>query len=578
LIEAAQSGWDHERTLRVLKLAPWAGVTGAMDRFEFDVRKRLPGKGLEGLWEIAGEKKILLALLEKIKVLEGWRGLSLPPGAWAMKVKELCGLAAPRQAPEWNLNIPLEFINSKMRGIEAWRAQAAALRGFEEAWEEAAGLLEEGTRIPFARFWQAASAAIRVNPLRVEDGRRDVVHVLGAKEARQWSLPVVFVCGLVQGQFPQASRQDDFFPDPARRALRSSGIALRTSEDNEMEEQFLFDAALGRARTRTVLSYPETDARGERNPLSLFLEPLGLPAALAQPVRPATEAGPPPSLSAALTSADLLAAIAERHGAVRPSALESFLQCPFQFFARYSLRLERPPARPEDRLDARVQGTLVHQALAEWKRAPQPIAPLFAALFEQMCAQEGIRPGYRTEALRRQMLADLERAVEDTQWPPGMRSETEKDLDVAVGPLRAVAGPLRVVVGPLRVKARLDRVETSADGRAYVIDYKYSLKSKEYLKDENALQGPLYLLALEASGQKPAGMFYCSLREQVRYVGWSDGGAGVSSLPLEREWLERAAARSARAAEEIAQGRIEVKPADLDRCRYCDFRDVCRYG
>jgi CRISPR/Cas system-associated exonuclease Cas4 (RecB family) len=26
----------------------------------------------------------------------------------------------------------------------------------------------------------------------------------------------------------------------------------------------------------------------------------------------------------------------------------------------------------------------------------------------------------------------------------------------------------------------------------------------------------------------------------------------------------------------ILSGRVEVKPADTDRCRWCDYRDVCR--
>ena len=53
--------------------------------------------------------------------------------------------------------------------------------------------------------------------LRVPDHRRDVVHVIDAFEARQWSLPVVFVCGLLEKEFPKYQTEDAILPDPRRR-------------------------------------------------------------------------------------------------------------------------------------------------------------------------------------------------------------------------------------------------------------------------------------------------------------------------------------------------------------------------
>ena len=99
-----------------------------------------------------------------------------------------------------------------------------------------------------------------------------MVHVLSAHEARQWVLPVVFVCGLVEKQFPQFHAQDPFFPDPARVRLNAAGIRVRTASELEREERALFDSALSRATMLATLSYPETDARGERNLRSMYLE------------------------------------------------------------------------------------------------------------------------------------------------------------------------------------------------------------------------------------------------------------------------------------------------------------------
>ena len=87
------------------------------------------------------------------------------------------------------------------------RSQAAALDLFDGALDEAARALPERP-IPLREFWRAAKSVLRLTPLRVDDRRRDVVHVLGAHEARQWQLPVVFVCGLVEKQFPKFHTQD----------------------------------------------------------------------------------------------------------------------------------------------------------------------------------------------------------------------------------------------------------------------------------------------------------------------------------------------------------------------------------
>ena len=78
---------------------------------------------------------------------------------------------------------------------------------------------------------------------------------------------------------------------------------------------------------------------------------------------------------------------------------------------------------------------------------------------------------------------------------------------------------------------------------------------------------------------KPAGVFYYGLKKNSTVVGWSDppGYFRIRSEALTQEWIEGAVAQTRAAAEEIRRGRIAAAPASLDLCRYCDFRDVCRY-
>jgi RecB family exonuclease len=122
----------------------------------------------------------------------------------------------------------------------------------------------------------------------------------------------------------------------------------------------------------------------------------------------------------------------------------------------------------------------------------------------------------------------------------------------------------------LAISGKIDRLDTAPDGRAYVIDYKYSnaQNTKDKLKDENLLQAPLYLMAAEEFfGVKAAGMFYVGLKGGVVYAGWKE---------VPEHWLERKKEQALQVVAEIRAGRVESMPANPDKCRYCEFRDVCR--
>jgi len=53
---------------------------------------------------------------------------------------------------------------------------------------------------------------------------------------------VVFVCGMVEKQFPRFHTQDPFFPDAARCRAQRRGIRVRTAAEFEREERALFDS------------------------------------------------------------------------------------------------------------------------------------------------------------------------------------------------------------------------------------------------------------------------------------------------------------------------------------------------
>ena len=620
-IDAMLGGWDHARTLAVLRLAPRIADYGMADRFDFDVREQTPNAGLSGLRALLlGEggrprtgAERLLHKLDSLSALEEWRGFTLTPGNWAARFGTLGHLFRPAPPPDpASHELALQ-----------WRSQATALRAFDEALADTASALDGTREIGIEDYWSAVRKVLRLKPLRLEDGRRNVVHVMSAPEARQWVLPIVFVCGMVEKQFPQLHKQDPFFPAAARGRLNAAGIGVRTAAESDREERALFQTATSRATMLVTLSYPEFDARGERNLRSIYLEDVLQPTVDAVAVRPVPRSLPQAREGAVQIAApDLLDFLRRRTARISPSALETFLQCPFQYFTQRLMRLRTAPPRPEERLSFIEQGNIVHEVLAEWWREPRDVAPLFERVFALHLEAAHIPNGYHTERLRNAMLDDLTRFTSGDAWPRAeFQSQTEVEFEFPLGEGVEIAG-------------RIDRLDVAPDGRAFVLDYKYSAaqRVKDKLKNENLMQAPLYMLAAEhlnagcltvlgavarnasqtrdchefpagvagnslavpgvaprdnlsarvspQSGYaplnaRPAGMFYVGLKGGIEYAGWSDDGR-MDSLALPEQWLESARQRTLGIVEEIRAGRVAIVPADRDSCRFCDAKDICR--
>lgn len=556
-VDALAGGWDHGQTMAVLRLDAGLADSNSLDRMDFEVRKQAPNCGLEALRALAGGERSLLDRLDALAALDEWRGLAVPPLEWAARLRTLRALFQPEMARA-------DGAHSHATALE-WRSQAAALKLFEEAVGEAAFTLEADRAIPLEAFWRAVRSVLRQTPLRLADGRRNVVHVLSAPEARQWVLPVMFVCGMVQKGFPQVPQQSVFFPEEARRQLNAAGIRVRTAADFEREERALFDSAVSRARLLVTVTYPEFDARGDRNVRSLYLDDWAEPEETVLPVRPAPRVTILPPRVAGMQTAPLAEFLRQRTARLSPTRLESFLQCPFQHFAMRTLHLKPPPPRPENRLDFLTQGEMVHQALAEWFRERQEIEPLFDRIFAAQREKKRIPLSFQTERARNEMLDYLRAFLDHDEWPRGeFQSRMEQQFEIPLG--------------DWMLAGKIDRLDEAADGRVFVIDYKYSRaeNTRKRLKDENLLQAPLYLMAAERHfGLKPTGMFYIGLKGGIEYVGWSDPEM-MESDPLPANWIAETEQRALHIVEEIRAGRVEVAPANPDHCRFCDASDVCR--
>jgi RecB family exonuclease len=548
VIRAMLGGWKHDDLLAIAQMP----IAGLNDRFDFDLRQRLPGAGLPlaGLTDPP-------TLLRKLAELDSWRRNRLPPIEWAKRLRMLRTLL-----PE----LPIEE-NILARELRARQSTALALKAFDEAMARLGEIGEEAASL--ADFWARAETLLAVESLRIPDRRANVVHVFDVFEARQWELPVVFVCGLTEGHFPQYHDED-----PLRKEADRRRAGLASAAELQEEEQRLFQIAATRATAKTIFSYARFNEKGDSTTPSALLKNATTQICdervYPRPLRSAATRTPAP-----IQDADLLAKLAKAHQILAPTSIESFLQCPFQFFAGKTLRLRSRPKAPRERLDMLLQGSILHRALAELTRAPLLGTAVFDHIFEEECQRARVPGSYRTEAVRLEMRRHFTAFLEDMQVSLGWPSRVEEEFGFALNPL-------------LKLRGRIDRIDLGPRDQALVIDYKYSAANKireRTAEDqaENFVQGGLYLLAAARQfGLKPAGMLYCGVRKGVVWDGWHVAIPGLEHIgeSVTREALDQmtqaAADKAMLAFEAIASGRIAAHPADEKKCAWCDFADICR--
>lgn len=508
VIESLLHGWDLERLHEAVLLPGYGlGATPEVDRLDFEMRKRFPGRGFDGL----------PLLEERFGKYSAWAGAELRPLEWAAA---LAGLVEEGGHEAWTKAM-----------AEAAAAMADRACGLEQFWAEAT---------------QTVQAAV-VRPAAFPD---DAVAVVDAMEARQWRFGEAYVCGMLEGEFPAHPAGDALFDDAARRELARLGVPLRTSDDMEAEERALVGVAASRAG-HVTFSWPALTAAGEESLPSLLLEtfpgeivattPLP-PPALGRAYRPPSRpvAVPPAAVEPFFVSGKVW----------RPTEIECFLQCPFQFLGRHLLQLQPPPPEPGDRIDPRVEGTLAHQVLR--RVSENPFLALEAALDEELrklARKEHIPDSHRLLWTRARMRRVLQRFLEMEPERPDWKREYEWPFEFDL-------------IEGLRIKGRIDRFD-SKDRQAYAIDYKYSKSSR--LRKSAAVQGGLYLLALQRAGFSPQEFSYIALREDAEVVRFAPE-------PL----MEDARQLAIEASVSAAQGNVAAKPADPGLCRFCEFRSACR--
>ena len=454
---------------------------------------------------------------------------------------------------------------------------------------------------------------------REEEG--GVVHVLTAVRARARRFTVMFMLGLVEGEFPRPREEKGFLSRRRRQeANRVCGRELFVDRGPN-EEEALFALLLSRPWQLLYLSARDTEDEGEEVVPSPFYETcrtvLGADACnlrrgLEEVVHPVGEApsereylracavqGLVPDAAWSgrletvpwrrpprLTRPEVLGQLAGQDS-FAARQLESYAQCPFRWFIEDLIGREKMKRE----MDPLARGIVLHGALsaiygALAKEALLPLGPAglkraFELVEFHVAQALSAFEHHGTAAQRRLLLTaatrDLKRFCEfDANSGSELRPAFfEHSVGVNGG----------VDIGGVKVRGRIDRIDVDAQGRNFVIDYKGGNSvPKLPFSQEGNLQIPLYLCALRAEGPQTqvAGGAYAALgsnkRAGIYLLGVEVGGWARKPLNEEEllEELELCVARAGEAAEGMRSGRIASDPADGNCLFYCDLAGICR--
>ena len=457
------------------------------------------------------------------------------------------------------------------------------------------------------------------------------VQIMGVLETRNIDFDHVLLLSCNEGNLPRGVSDTSFIPYAIRKAY-----GLTTIDHKVSIYSYYFHRLLQRAHDVTIL-YNNATTDGQTGEMSRFM--LQLMVEGPHPVQFFTlRAGQQISIERqgdiAKTST-VMQRLTERFSTachpdkpgtplLTPTAINRYMRCPVLFYYSYVCGLREPDASDEDTIDNRIFGNIFHEAS---RRVYEQLASLsrqiLASDIERLLRQKVDIERAVDEAIRQELFQLRDRQQNVTHMPE-LNGLQLINREVIIHYLRLLLAqdkqlaPFTIiglecdVVAPIDIETpdgtisttiggridRLDRVtETSAYGerqdRIRVVDYKTGSNRPSPLPDVEAifrtenlprhndyyLQTILYAILVSRSESynptwlpvSPALLFIQhSAADPVLYFGKEridDVNACTAPfLSLLKE-----------AVEEIFDPSIPFTPtSDLNRCRLCPFRSLCR--
>jgi ATP-dependent helicase/nuclease subunit B len=636
---------------RVVGLAAWESALETLhaDAVELErreaededgsaIRERLPkservARALEGFRAFAAQARAL--------------DVPRPLAAWLDWLDDFLGNDPWRVARKlWH--VPPAHVRIARLDLAGWRGIVQIVgewRAATAAWPGAADALDVGAFDRRLRQTLSGDAALWTTTRRG-------VHVLEALAAAQRTFDHVFLVGLDAERVPVRMPRSSLLDESDRARLIAAGLPLEARATWDARERALLELLEGAAAASLTLSWSRQDEAGAEVAQSSYAEALvarhaiavetiptarvrtaGMPlvadaAAAAQAAHGARievvrETGQPSPWNGMIEAPSVLAAIAGKLGddfVWSPTQLEAYAKCPFAWFSQRILRVAKVDD-PELDLDARVRGTIYHDALhrfydAARDRVGGPVflreddatwaLPLAADALRAALAEAADVVWLGHEALRAtkqdEMRRELERFIaSEIEYNEGCynnRTRRSKFVRTAVDAHELSFDDLVLERGGIAVRLRgiIDRIETGVDERGdtghliAAVDYKTSKGSTPgggvggAWADDVVLQVPLYAWALTRlrPGSAVARTEYRAIRQgvavhtlNVHRIDPKSGGVFEDEAELAK--LERALDA---VGEHVARARLGLHPAQPARScgcpPFCHAWEICR--
>jgi probable DNA repair protein len=432
-------------------------------------------------------------------------------------------------------------------------------------------------KIGFAEAVRQAVRLCRERVFQPQTEGRPAVEVLGPLEAAGAEFDAVWVLGMNDDVWPPPPRPNPLLPA----ILQRRAGAPNAGAEVQLEFARAIHGRLLKSAPEVVFSWAkrEGDRPLRMSPLLAGMPAAMLPAPIDAPIESRLGAGTVERIDD--SRAPPLADGEKLGGGV--GLLKAQAVCPAWAFYRYRLGA-RALTEPVDGLSAADRGTLLHRVMERFWRGrgsaglaamsedERQLAVAEAVIVAMSAFNDGreLPLSPRFAALERERLIRLL-----SNW---LELELARPVPFAV---LACEQSVEVDIEGLKVDVRVDRIDTLADGRQVILDYKTgrNLKLSDW-QGERIVEPQLPAYAAWATVEAPAVVAFAKVRDDgCAYVGLGADAGLLPGVKPADDWSATLVAWRAAIgaiAREIRDGDAAVRIADEKHLRYCDVLPLLR--
>ena len=245
-----------------------------------------------------------------------------------------------------------------------------------------------------------------------------------------------------------------------------------------------------------------------------------------------------------------------------PTRLTTWLDCPRRYRFSY---LDRPTPAKGAPWAHNSLGATVHSALADWWSLPFP---------QRL-------PGRGVDLVRRRWLTDgYQNAQQSAQMRERACSWVQEYLlrvdpaDEPIGTERTVAAPTR----RLALSGRVDRIDSRADGRLVIVDYKTGRRAPSDDDAGSSLALGLYCVGAARTLRRPCTRVALHHLPSGTIASHEHTEQSLADTVAQAETIADEAARAEVAYAAGEGGEQMFPPRTGAHCSWCDFRRHCPQG